>query len=195
MMKLFRQNKIFTICLLITVLAFVSGILFGAVLDNDTKQVISSNIDKMIAGIDQNKLNFQTIIANVFNNFSFISLVWIFGISVVGIVIVVFLYSLKVFMFAFEFMALLSNLSLGKLLFIIGYLCTDFLNLIVFFVLLYYSVNYSIVLTKILFFKRSYNIAMITKRYLKVLLFCLLCGLVTALFESLIVSKFLKLLI
>lgn len=195
MLKFLKKNKTFSVCLMLTILCFIAGILFNAIIDSNVRSDVSNNILMMVKNINKNEFNLNLIINKVFNNFSFIAVLWGFGMAVIGIPIVLFLYSLKVFMFAFEFISLFNNLHLSNILFIFVYLSPKLLNIIVYFILLYYSVNYSLVLFRLLFLKKNYNIRSITRRYLKILLFCLLCGLVTALFESLIVSKFLLLLV
>lgn len=195
MIKLFKRNKTFSICFIITLILFMAGFFFNALIDDGTKKEISNNILIMMENINKRDTNLNLVLTNIFSTFTFTFVLWIFGMAVIGIPIVLFLYALKVFMFAFELACLISNLHINNLLFIIVYLSPKFLNLIICFILLYYSVNYSVVLTKLLFLKSSYNISRITKRYLKVLLFCLLCNLVSALFESLIILKVLKILV
>lgn len=195
MIKLLKKNKVFSICLIATILTLILGVFFNALLDDDMKATIASNVNGMINGIDKNSSNIKLIIKTCFNNFTLVSFLWIFGMAVIGIPIVLFIYLLKVFIFSFEFINLIGVLKLKSLLFIIVYLLPSLLNLLILFILVYYSINYSIVLIRLIFKKRNYNIKTITTRYLKVYFLCILCSTVSALIESIIVPKILLVLV
>ncbi len=196
MIKFLKQNRTFSICLLLTIIVFIVGLFFNAIIDDGAKKEITSNINNMILNMKQNKIQlFGSLMKQIFSDFSFLFLVWIFGISIVGIVVNLFLYLFKVFMFAFELVALLSNLHISNLFFILIYMLPNFLKLIVYFFMIYYSINYSLVLIKLLFFKRSFNIKLITQRYIKLLLICLLISLTISLLNGLFIPKILAILI
>lgn len=195
MLKLMKRNKLFTICLIITTVSFIAGIMFNAIIDDNTKSNISTNINNMLTYMNNNTPNVKAILSSVVNNFSFILLLWLLGMSVIGIPIILFLYLLNVFMFSFEFTALISNLNINRFFFIIAYQSPKLINIIVQFILIYYSINYSIVLIKLLFFKNNYNMKKITKRYLKVLLFCILCSLLSVLLKCIVLPKILTFLL
>lgn len=195
MIKFLKSNKTFTCCFLMTIIFFISGIIFNSLVDNTTKSIITKNINNLVNNFMNENYNLKLIIGTLFDNSLEIFFVWIFGISIVGILVVGVFYSLKSFLLGFEFISLLSNLQASNIFFVIIYLLPMILNLGIYFILLYYSINYSLVLIRVLFFKKSYNLKVITNRYIKILLFTFLCGLVTALLESFVVPKILAFLL
>ena len=195
MIKMIKSNKTFTCCFLVTIFFFIAGIMFNSFIDESIKKDIEKNITRLVANFTKESYNLKLIFGTVFNNSIEVLLIWVFGISIIGIPIVIFFYSSKVLLFGFELVSLLSNLGHVSLLFTIIYLLPTLLNLGIFFVLLYYSINYSIVLIKVLFFKKNYSLKTITNRYLKILGFVVLCCLVTALLEILVVPKILAFII
>lgn len=176
-----------------TLFIFVLGILFNALLNDEIKKEIATNINNMISNLDKNPINLNLKI--IFNDFFFIFIIWIFGISIIGIPINLFLYFFKVFMFSFEMISLLSCLHLNNILFIIIYMLSSFLSIIIYFILLYYSINYSLVLIKLIFLKKNYNIKTITQRYLKIFLITIICSLTISLLECFLIPKLLLLII
>lgn len=193
MIKFIKQNKTLSICLIMTLFIFVLGILFNALLNDEIKKEIATNINNMISNLDKNPINLNLKI--IFNDFFFIFIIWIFGISIIGIPINLFLYFFKVFMFSFEMISLLSCLHLNNILFIIIYMLSSFLSIIIYFILLYYSINYSLVLIKLIFLKKNYNIKTITQRYLKIFLITIICSLTISLLECFLIPKLLLLII
>lgn len=195
MIKFFKSNKTFTCCFLLTVIFFLGGIIFNSLISDSIKDEITKNINVLVNNFTKENYNLKLIFNTIFNNSTEIFLIWVFGISIIGIPIVISFYSLKVLLLGFEFISLLSNIKSLNFLFIIVYLFPMILNIGIFFILLYYSINYSLVLIRIVFFKKNYNLKAITNRYLKILLFTFLCGLVTALLESFVVPKILAIII
>lgn len=191
MIKFLKRNKTFSICIFMTFIVFIFGIFFNALLDSTIKKEIALNINNMISNFNKNALEKTSLIKNIFNDFSFITVIWIFGISIIGIIINLFLYLFKVFMFSFELVALLTNLHIDKLFFILLYMLPSFFKIILYFIVIYYSINYSLVLIRLLFLKKNFNIKIITQRYIKVLILCLLCSLIISLVNDLLISKLL----
>jgi len=194
MLKFIKKNKTLFILILLTVIASISGSLFNAFLDTETKKEIANNINQMMSTLSQTT-DLKMIVNTFLSNFSLISLIWLLGISIIGIPIILFLYLLKVFILFFETISLISNLGLTKFLFIILYILPSLINIIIYFFLVYYSLNFSRYLIKIIFLKRDYNFKIITKRYTKIYLIVFLLMLITTLLESLLIPKILFLLL
>jgi len=169
MLKFLKRNKTFTLCVILTVIFFVFGICFNAIIGREAREEIALNINNMISMIGKESTSMKNLFGIITSNMITTCIIWLLGMAVVGIPIVLFFYLFKVFMFSFEGVALLSNLHFSKILFIIIYSLPSLLNIIIYFILVYYCINYSLFLIKLLFFKKSFNIRDITKRYIKIL--------------------------
>lgn len=192
MISFIKNNKLFSLMILITLITFFSGIVCSSILDNETRKYISKNISNIILNIKDRSIPTFSNYFKCFSNNSLYALsIWLFGISIVGLPIVIFLYLLKVFLFSIEFIYLFINIKQSNLLFIFIYLFPDIINILILFILAYYSVSYSIFLFRVLFLKKSYSLHRITTKYLKVYLFCLLIFIITSLLEILVIPKIL----
>lgn len=195
MIKVIKSNKIFSLCLIVTILVFVLGIFFNSFIDTEIKKDVFNNIDIIIENFKNYKFSFNVLFSNIFNNSLFILIIWFLGISVIGSVLLLILYLIKVFVLGFELISLLSYLGIKNILFIGLYLCTDILYLIILFVVVYYGISFSIILFRVLFLNKNINLSNIMIKYIKVLLFCLLGSLIVNLLDVFIVSNIIKLLI
>lgn len=192
MISFLKRNKLFTSLLLITVIILLIGILLPGVIDKSIKDNISNNIIKMISDLKTNRVGVLTNFKNtLFSNYSNIIIIWLLGISIIGIPIILFLYIMKVLLLGLELTFLLINIKSYSIIFIIIYLIPIIFNILVLFFLVYYSLTYSIILIRLLFFKKEYNLKLINRRYIKIFIVCLILSLLSTLIEVLLLPKIL----
>jgi len=195
MLKFFKKNKTLKIILILTIISFIAGILFNAMLDTASKKEITNNINNLLKNIANYSLNSKNIIKTIINNFSLVLVIWLLGISIIGIPFILFFYLFRIFMFSFEIVSLFSNLGFNNFLFIVIYIIPSLLIICLHFILSYYSISYSIVLSKMIFLKDNYNLKTITKKYIKILLLSIFFILLISIIETLIIPKILHFLI
>lgn len=192
MISFLKRNKLFTSLLLITVIILLIGILLPGVIDKSIKDNISNNIIKMISDLKTNRVGVLTNFKNtLFSNYSNIIIIWLLGISIIGIPIILFLYIMKVLLLGLELTFLLINIKSYSIIFIIIYLIPIIFNILVLFFLVYYSLTYSIILIRLLFLKKEYNLKLINRRYIKIFIVCLILSLLSTLIEVLLLPKIL----
>lgn len=191
MLKFIKRNKLLSILTLLTIFIFIIGILYPAVIDNNTKNIISKNINGLISTI-QNNITFKDFFKTLSSNYIYTIIIWILGISIFGIAIVLILYLFKVFIFGFELSSLFINLKLSNIIFIILYMLPNLLYITIYFILVLFSISYSITLFKMIFLHKNYNIRIITKKYTKVLLIALILILLLSIITTFITPKLIK---
>lgn len=191
MIKFIKRNKLLSILTLLTILTFLIGILYPAVIDNNTREIISKNITDLISSI-KNDMSFKDFFKLLSSNYTFIIIIWILGISIFGTIIVLILYLFKVFIFGFELSSLIINLKLSNIIFIILYTLPNLLYISIYFILVLFSISYSITLFKMIFLHKNYTIRIITKKYIKVLLVSLLLTLLLSIINIFIIPKLIK---
>lgn len=184
-MKYIKRNKLLSFYIFITVLVFILGILYHSILPNELKEIVKDNTNNII----KNKINLNEIKNIILNNSIYSIIIWILGISIIGSIIVLILFEFKVFIYSFELTSLIINLKLNNILFIIIYLIPKTINIIIYFIITYYSINYSIYLFKYLILKKNYNIKSITNKYIKVLIKSQIILLISLILEIFIVPK------
>lgn len=191
MIKFIKRNKLLSILIFLTLLIFIIGLLYPAVVDNNTREIISKNITDLISSI-KNNMSFKDFFKLLSSNYTFIIIIWILGISIFGTIIVLILYLFKVFIFGFELSSLIINLKLSNIIFIILYTLPNLLYIAIYFILVLFSISYSITLFKMIFLHKNYTIRIITKKYIKILLVSLLLILLLSIINIFITPKLIK---
>ena len=190
MLTFIKNNKLLSIMFLITIITLITGIICGSILDNDTRKIISKNITNIILNIkDKGIPSFNNYFKCYSNNSLYLLIIWLFGISIIGLPLVIFMYILKVFIFSMEIMYLFINIKQISIVFIIIYLIPSIINVLILFLLSYYSVSYSLVLFRFLFLKRDYSLHRITKKYIKIFIISLIVLLLSTLLEIVVIPK------
>ena len=195
MIKFIKNNKLLFILIVLTLITLISGIFFNTLIDISTKKDITNNINNLITNYNSQSNLIKSFIPTFSSSLFLELLIWIFGISIIGCIIVLFLFLFKVFIFGFELVSLLVNLKIGHIIFIVIYMLPSLFNLVIYFILTLFSISYSISLFKILFLKKNYNLSNITKKYIKILGVSLLFNLLSSIIEVFILPKILIFLI
>lgn len=188
MIRKIKRNKLLFLMISLTIVSFIVGILFSILISEDNKKIITENINLLI----NNKLILPKNI--IINNILITTSIYLLGISVVGLIIILPIYFFKVFILSFEMISLITTLKLKNIIAIFIYLLPNIINVIIYFIICYYAINYSIYLIKNLFFNKKYNMYLITRKYLVIFLISLLIIILSSSLEIFILPK-LKLLI
>lgn len=176
MKKWIKNNKVLFILLLLSILVFILGFYFHAIQDDETKNLIKNNVVKELT-------NPNSITSILLTNSLLLITIWILGISIIGIIVVVFLYSWKLFIFSFELCSYLVTLKINNLLGLIILFIPLIIYLFLIFLQTFYSLHYSISLFEYLILKKKKNILIITKRYIKLLLPIISINILTSLLQ------------
>lgn len=190
MIPFFKKNKVLSILLTLSFFAVIIGIFLTAFFDKKMNKEITNNI---IMLVNQIKLGKYYSHLNLFHEIKFnaiyILLLWLIGMSIIGIPILIFLYLIRLFTMSFEIAFLIKNIRVVGLLFPVLYIIPKFMNILVCFFLLNHSVRFSIILIKMIFFKKNYNLSLIVKRYGIVFLLVFISTILITLIEVFLIPK------
>lgn len=190
MLKFIKKNKLLSMLLIITFFAIINGIFITAFFDEKINNEITNNITALVNQVRTGKYSSHF---NVFREIKFnsiyILLFWLIGISIIGIPILIVLYLLRLFTVSFEMIFLIKNIKITGILFSLFYMIPKFINIIIYFFLLNHSVRFSIILIKVIFFKKNYNLSLIMKRYGIILILSELFVVLITLIENLLMPK------
>lgn len=182
-----KSNKIFISIL--TVVALISGALFFFKLSLDDQTLIKTYIENLIINNDYNSL--ITILGI---NFLLILVIYLFGLSVIGIFINLFIYFVKTFILSLEITAILNLLKTqGILISFINVFPHQIINLFVFAVLVIYSINLSFTFIVSIIKKENFSLSNIMKSYNKIFLVSIMIITITVLYEYFLLPIILKL--
>lgn len=181
MISFLKKNRILSFLMILSILAIIVGLFIPSIISVEDKLSITSNVLQLQEEIKNHHLLYPKTI--LLSSSLYMALVWILGISIIGIPIILFIYILKILLLSLEIIFLLSNIRKLSITILLLYLLPNIFNVLLFFVLIYYAIQYSLFLVHLLFFKQKYNISFITKRYLKILLILLIINLLNSLIE------------
>lgn len=191
-----KRINIFVIFIII--LGIISGSIFLVALKDTDKNLVIEKINTLFTNISSNNINNINTFKNVLTeNIIYILLIWILGMSIIGIIINIFMLYLKGFIIGFS----LSSFFLvyrykGLLSSFIYAFPTSIINILILLILGAYSILFTINLWKLIFLKdKNLNIKRFIKKYILILIICLILGLISSLTESFLVPALLKLFI
>ena len=187
-----RQNKLVTLLIIIMIISIILGILFPAIITKEDKSLIIDSVKTFISGIKQNNINYLSgILQSISNNSLVTILVWILGISIIGIPLILLIIFFKGFLVGFSFTSILITYGISGIIKAIIYTLPNIGNLLATFLLGYYAITFSIMIFKNIFKKENSNWQPIVKRYIKIGLFFLIFSILISLVECFLIPKIL----
>lgn len=191
------NKRLFVFLTILFVIALIAGSVFSIVLNDNDSALVTDYLNDYINSIDQNTIVFkETLFNSLTSNILLNIVIWILGISIIGIPIILFLFFYKCFIIGFSISSILLRYKIkGILLSIIYIFPHHIVNIILLIILINYAYFISISIINAVVKKREMNFGLITSKYLKVL--CIICIIMalTSLYESFIVPKLIKLII
>lgn len=187
-----KQNKLLFILLIIMILFTILGILFPALINSENKTLIKDSIESFMKAIDKNNINYiSAFISSITNNIIVTILIWILGISIIGIPIILISIAFKGFLTGFSITSIFITYGIKGTLIAIIYTLPNIINLLGSFLLGYYAISFSIMIYKSVFKKETRNWQPIVKRYLKIGIFFIIFSIAVSILESYLIPKIL----
>lgn len=181
-----NQKKKYTFLIGIIIIGIISGLVFIAFLTKEDKLLVTKQIELVITNINQHKINyFKTLINSLSSNLLFISGIYILGISIIGIPLIILFLFIKSFIFGFSISSIINIYHLKGIMIMMGYLFPHhFLLLIIFLLLGFYAINFSIRLFRYLFLKENIVLLKYFKKLNKIFLICFIITILCSLSET-----------
>lgn len=193
-----RFNKNLFVFLIVLVLVGVgSGALFSVILSNDDKAMVSNYLNDFMLNVSNNSLKLDVSFFNslVFT-LGFALLIWIFGISMIGVIMVLPFLFIKSFILGFSIGSILVNFKFKGILISLVYIVPHHvINILVYILLSAYSIMVSYRLIKCMRGRKVLDFKVFMGKYTFVLLFSMGLLFITSLYEAFILPSVLKLLI
>lgn len=187
------KNKLLFKLLIITIISILLGLLYMAIISKTDRSIVKTSLNTFFKSLD--KLNYKSAFINCLtSNTIYTILIWLLGISILGIPIIIIILILKSFTLGFTISSILYFYKLKGLIIAIIYIVPLLINLFSIIYLSYYAVMFSKNLVALLFFKKTINFHNVMRRYLKILLTCVIFILISSIIEIYLVPSILKLL-
>ena len=191
-----KKINIFIICLI--VLGLTIGSIFSVIISQNDQNLVIEKIKLFIDNINNNSLNSLIDLKNSISiNYLYIIIIWILGMTLIGIPINIFILFFKSFTLGFSLSSFIITYSYkGLLLSSIYLILGQLINIIVLLVLTIYSIMFSSILIKNIFKNNLHNeLPKFLKNYCIILIIVLLVSLISSLSETFLMPTIIKLLI
>ena len=191
------SNKINIFVVSILFLGIIAGSLFGSIINLNDKNLVIDKIKLFVDSINLGNINTLTIFKNSLSiNLLYVILIWILGLSLLGIILNIFILFIRSFIFGFTIAAFIITYSYKGLAISLLYLIFgDLLNIIVLLILTIYSIMLSLKLLSMIFKNKTIEVKKMLKNYLLILFISILVSIISSLSESFILPALIKLII
>lgn len=192
-MKDIKRDIIFRILFIVLILGIIFGLLFISIVSDSNKNIIKDSVNNYFIYYNEFKLEYLKIFFDGFiSNIIVILFLWIIGLSVVGSFINIFILLYKSFLCGFSFVSIVYTFGVSGLFKGSVFIISEFLNLLILFLLVYYSLSFSIILFNYLFKKKEFNRNIVVVRYSKILGFCFVLCIINNLINTFLISNIIK---
>lgn len=191
-----KEKKKYLFLVSILVIGLVMGIVFSNILSSNDKMLVEEKLTTYFMNIKNNKdINYLSNFLNsFFNNVGSLILIWVLGLSIIGLILNNFILFFKGFGLGFGIGSIINIYLYKGIVGSILYIFPHYLiNFFVFIVLIYYANNFSIKLFKSLFMKKEFKYQEIMRKYLKIILYGFILLLVSSLLETFLSPIIMKL--
>ena len=175
------------------IINIILGIIFYLYMNQSDKEIINSNITNYFK-IAESYSYLENLKNSILNNIGNMSIIWILGISVIGIFIVIFIFFAETFSIGFSIASIIGAYGGKGLIGIISYLFPGkILYLIMLYIITYFAIRFSIQIIKYLFFKKDIDLRGFLKKYVKILIIVIIISLVCSILEIFVNPLMIKL--
>lgn len=190
------NKKINYFVITILLLGVISGSIFLVTLNSIDKNNTISQIKNFIVNVNSNNIeSVQALKNSLIINYTFVVLIWILGLTIIGVLFNIFLTYIKGFITGFSISSIILTYKYKGILMALLYIFPSIIiNLIGVSILTIYSIMFSHNLLKLVTSKKKTKKLML-KKYLIILLLCIVLSLISSLFEVYVYPYLLKLII
>lgn len=191
------DKKYVFFCLIIVILGIVAGSLFIVILNSSDKNLVIEYIQSFIDTIKNNNFNY----IDTFKNTIIINYLVVIILSVIGLTyfftpINIFILFYKAFIIGFSLSSFILTYKIKGLLLSIIYIFPHLvINILIFSLLVAFTLKLSIKMINCIIKKKEVNMRLYFNKYLYTLLFVIIIITITSLYESFIVPYLLKLIV
>ncbi len=190
------SKKINFFVVTVLVLGLISGSIFLITLNSTDKAKTILQIQTFFNNISKNNINNGQALRNsLIINYTFIGVIWILGLTIIGVLFNIFLNYIKGFIIGFSISSIIATYKTKGLLAALLYVFpSQVFNVIIISVLTIYSIMFSSNLLKVVTSKKNNNKLML-KKYTVILIFSIILSFISSLAEVYLFPNILKIII
>lgn len=174
--KLEEQKKIYIFLIIVMTIGLLLGIIYAVILNKSDHVLVTNSLDSFFTSIKNNDIDYKSALINsLIGNISFVTFIFLLGISIIGIPIIIFSLASTSFIFGFSLSSIIYTYHFNGILKAITYLFPhQLITLLMSLFLGFYALYFGIKLFKYLFRGIDINLRSSMKRYLQVYITVLL---------------------
>ena len=190
-----REKSTYISLIVVVIISLLFGTLFITILKEADKKLIVSEITNFFDTVNsKNYVLSSNLLPNLVKNDVFLLIIFLLGLSIVGLPFIVCMLFYKGFTLAFTVTTLIYNFKFEGILFSFLYIFPHLiLNLILYFIMCVYAFNLSIKIFKNILNKEDFKIKDQLKKYILVFIILILTLSISSLYETYIIPYIIKL--
>jgi stage II sporulation protein M len=193
--KLDKNLSVFLFVLLIV--GLISGSIFASILNDSDKFLVTEHLNSFLTNIEQNKLDYLTTFKNnLLEHLLNTIIIWLLGISVIGLPIIIVMYFSKSFILGFTIGCIINTFKFKGVLFALIYTFPfEIINILVLMLLVMYSMSFSFKMIYSVFKKKTIDFKIIINKYLIILIISIISNIISCIYNSYLLPIIMKSLI
>lgn len=191
------DKKMVLFLVTIGVIGIISGSFFVTILNNTDKELVQSYLENFLNNIQNGNLDYLYVFKNnIFTNIFYALIIWLLGISVIGLPILLIIYFSKTFILGFSIGSIISIYKFKGILFALSYIFPgQIIILISIFVLTMYALSFSIKLIYAILKRKTIDFKLLINKYVLILGIFICLIILSVLYDSFIMPNIVKMLI
>lgn len=180
----------------VVIIGIITGSIFFTFISNNDKTEVINLINNFLTTIKDSTFDSGLALKNsLITNLILVVFIWIFGMSIIGLLFNVFIIYIKAFLLGFTVASLIGSLGIkGIVMAFIYVFPSQIINIIAIMILGIYSVIFSIHLIKLIMQKKNSN-NNIFKKYFVIFIFAIISSVISALSDAYLLPNLVKLVI
>ncbi len=181
-----KQNKKFIVFFVgLALIGFIAGSLLITLLSKSDKTLVKDYMEEYMYLVKNNKINYLSNFLNAnLNNCITCLIIWILGMSIIGIPFILFTYFIKSFTLGFSITSIILKYRLKGVLIAFIYVIPQLFNFIWYTVLGIFSVKFSLRLSSAIFKRKTIDFKVLFSNYLTVFIIALFFIILSAVLET-----------
>ena len=191
-----KLKKHYLFLFIIVIVGIIIGVIFSNILNIEDEKLVYTKITTYFNNLKNDvPINYMSnLITNIKNNLITIIVIWILGLSIIGLLFNNFILFFKGFILGFTIGSIINIYLYSGIILSIVYLFPAVLfNTLLFLITTYYANIFSLKLFDIIFRKKEYKFGLLIKKYSKILGVFTILLIISSIYETFITPFFIKL--
>lgn len=190
-----KEKTTYISLIIVIIISIFFGTFFITILNDSDKILLKNEINNFFELISSKEFSLSNnLMPNIINNNIFTIILWILGLSIIGLPFIICILFYKGFTLSFTVTSLIYNFKLEGIFISFIYAFPHLIiNLIIYFILSCYSFNLSIKILRNILNKENIKIKHELKKYILILIISIIILCLTALYETYILPNIIKL--